>query len=91
MATINVTHNHKLGQDEAKRRIETLLEELGDKVKADINWSGSNASFKGTGFSGTAQVLEDKINFALDLNMLLRPMKGKIESRVEKILNERFT
>jgi putative polyhydroxyalkanoate system protein len=91
MATINVSHNHTLGQDEAKRRIETLLSELGHKVKADINWSGPNASFKGTGFSGTAQVLDDKIHFELDLNMLLRPMKGKIEARVEKILSERFT
>ncbi len=91
MATISVQQPHGLGQDEAMKRAQDLLEGFKDRYKVEVNWSGSNAAFKGTGFSGVAKVLADKIVFELDLGLLLRAMKGKIEQRVDKILKDKFT
>jgi putative polyhydroxyalkanoate system protein len=91
MATISVEHAHTLGQDEALKRAHEVIQEFGERLKAEIEWTGTNATFKGTGFTGTAQVLPQNIAISVDLSMLLRPLKGKIESRLEKALEERFS
>lgn len=91
MATISVQHSHTLGRDEAIKRAEAMLQDFHDRLKVDVSWNGPTASFKGTGFSGTARVTDTQIAFDMDLGLLLRPMKSKIEGRVDKILREKFT
>jgi putative polyhydroxyalkanoate system protein len=90
MSTIHVDHQHSLSQEEALQRVRALVAELKDRVKADIQWNGSTATFKGTGFSGSAKVLDQRIALDLDLSLLLRPMKGKIEERIDRSLRQRL-
>ncbi len=91
MATIAVEHRHELGEEEALRRAHELIRQFGARLKADIQWDGANATFKGSGFSGGAQVSATRLVVTVDLSLVLRPLKGKIESGLEKAMRERFT
>lgn len=91
MATISVEHPHALGLDEATRRAQEVIREFGERLKAEIHWNGPHATFKGTGFSGTASVQATRVAVEVDLSLLLRPMKSKIESRLKKAIHERFS
>ena len=91
MASIAVEHRHGLGQEEALKRAHDLIREFGSRLNADIRWDGPNATFKGTGFSGTAKVAADLIAVTVDLSLVLRPMRSKIESRLESSIKERFS
>lgn len=90
MSTIHLEQTHALGRDEALRRAQALGERLGGKLSAEIVWNGSTASFKGKGFSGSARVDEDRVAIDVDLALLLRPLKGRIESEIESALARKF-
>lgn len=90
MATISVERQHGLGQEEALKRAQNLCRDLAAKLKAEITWTDTGATFKGSGFTGRAQVTGDKVVVDVDLGLLLRAMKGTIISRIEKRLDENF-
>jgi putative polyhydroxyalkanoate system protein len=90
MAIIKVAKAHTLGQEEALKRAQELVRDLGQKLKADVKWDGPRATLKGTGFSGKADVSADKVAVDVDLSFMLSPMKGKIESKIEQALQEKF-
>ena len=90
MATISLVHNHTLSPEEALKRAQDLVKEVGNRLKAEISWNGPNATFKGSGFTGNAQLRPGAIALDVDLGLLLRPMKGKIESKLEQAIQERF-
>lgn len=90
MATIKVERNHGLTQDEALERAKQVVADFAKRLKADVNWKGSDASFKGAGFSGGASVTDDRIAIDVDLGLMLRPLKSKIESRLEDELRSKF-
>lgn len=91
MSTIHVEHRHTLPADEALRRAHEFIGQIADRIKADINWDGDTAAFKGTGFSGKAKIAPGLISLDVDLSMLLRPLKGKVEARIAETLEKRFT
>ncbi len=91
MATIAVERPHKLGQEEALKRAQELLQSFGARLGADVEWNGPHATFKGSGFFGSALVAADKVQVSIDLSLLLRAMKGKIESRLTRAMEERFS
>jgi putative polyhydroxyalkanoate system protein len=91
MSLIHVDYKHSLSQEEAIRRANQLVGEMGHRVKADIHWNGPIATFKGTGFSGRAKLTDHLIALDLELGFLLRPLRGKIEERIERHLQTRFS
>ena len=91
MSTIHAEHKHTLSKEEARKRAEEYVGMIADKVHADIKWAGDTASFKGTGFSGTAKLADNLIVLDIDLSFLLRPLKGKIEERMVRAFQKRFT
>lgn len=90
MSTIRVERTHSLSVEEALQRARDLVNEFASKLKADVTWNGPQASFKGTGFSGSAKVTGSQVAVDVDLNLVLRAMRSKIETRLEKALSEKF-
>lgn len=90
MSDIKVSRSHSLGNEEALRRAQDLVNEFASSLKASVDWKGSDATFKGKGFSGSAQVRDDSVAVDVDLGLLLRPLRGSITSKLEKALDERF-
>jgi putative polyhydroxyalkanoate system protein len=85
MATFRVEHRHALPAEEAVRRVKEVLEQrVGGR--AEVVWDGHNASFSGSGFSGSATIDEGFVSVDVDLSFLLRPMRGTIETKLTEAL-----
>lgn len=83
MSEIKIQRSHKLGRDEAHRRVSELAPKLKSKYGVELDWSGDEARVKGTGVSGTLLVAADKVAVDLKLGLLMRPMAGKIRTALE--------
>lgn len=90
MATISVERNHGLTQEDALERVKEVVADFAGRLKAEVNWKGADASFKGKGFSGGAKVTDELVAIDVDLGLMLRPLKSKIASRLEDELRSKF-
>ena len=90
MSTIRVERRHSFSEPEALEKAKELVGQFAGRLNADVRWDGTRASFKGKGFSGSASVTADNVAVDVDLSLLLRPMKGSIEARLEQELNAKF-
>ena len=88
MPSIKLSVPHKLGVDEAKRRISKLMTETQKQfsgVATDVTetWNGTNASigFKAMGMpvSGSLAVQATEVQVEIDLPFAALPFKGQVE------------
>ncbi len=80
MATIDISRAHSLGKEEAKTRANQILERLkGDGIQGAWNGDVFNINKPAT---GTFTVSDTTVHVQVDLPFLLRPLKGKIEERI---------
>jgi hypothetical protein len=94
MATINIRHPHKTTVDDARARTRHLLalfaEEKKELIKS-IEWvTDSSAIAHGRGFEGRFSITERDLVVAIDLSLLTRPFKGKVESRLMQRITAEF-
>jgi len=87
MATIDVRRSHALSREEARKRAEELAKSMQQKFDLQWRWEGDRIVFdaprgaaKGT--RGTVDVGEREVRVQIDLPLLLRMLKGTLESRV---------
>lgn len=90
MATIDITRKHSAGKDKAREVAESIAERLKDKIGITYRWAGDDLNFERTGAKGTIHVADDSVRVEVDLKMMLRPMKGKIEGKIHQYLDESF-
>lgn len=93
MPKLNMTVSHQLPQDEALRRIKSLLREVktqfADKI-SNLNeqWDGNAGrfSFSAIGFSisGTLTVRDDEVELSGNLPFAAMFFKGTIESTIRE-------
>lgn len=92
MATIDITRNHALSIDDAKKKAEELAKGMADRFGINWKWDGNTIRFdapsgaaKGT--KGEVAVSDKNVRVAIDLPFMLRVMKGTIEEKVNEKLN----
>ncbi len=92
MATIDITKNHALPLDDAKRKAEELAKGMEQRFGIVWKWVGDTIRFdaptgaaKGT--KGEVSVSGSNVRVAIDLPLMLRMMKGTIEAKVNEKLN----
>ena len=88
MATIDVRRAHTIGKDKARAAAESVAERLRDKIQISYQWAGDDLRFERTGARGAIHVTDREVHVEIDLSLVLRPMKGKIEGKVHKYLDE---
>lgn len=82
MATIEMSRDHKLGKDEAKNRANQVLERMKDYgIKG--TWNGYTFDITAPA-KGTFVVSDSNVRISIDLPFMLRPLKGKIESKINQ-------
>jgi putative polyhydroxyalkanoate system protein len=89
MATIDVKRAHTLTEEEAKKRIESLLKKLEDKLGLRWHWDGAtkarfdvpSGAIKGA--SGTIKSEPNQVHLEVDLPFALRSLKGDIEKKIK--------
>ncbi len=91
---ISITIPHQLGAAEARRRLETGLEQMagqipgGDAARFTQSWSGDVLNFSalamGQAITGAVAVLEDHVRLDVTLPGMLGIVAGKIKGELEK-------
>jgi putative polyhydroxyalkanoate system protein len=93
MATIDIRRPHTVGKDVAKEKAEALARDMQEKLGIRWSWQGDNIKFDAPGgaakgSSGTVSVDGSAVRVEIDLPFLLRAVKGTIESKVNKKLDD---
>jgi putative polyhydroxyalkanoate system protein len=93
MATIDVRRTHALPRDEARKRAEDLARSMQQRFELDWRWEGDRIVFEAPrgaakGTRGSVEVGEREVRVQIDLPMLLRMLKGTVESKVNEKLSQ---
>ncbi len=93
MATIDVRRTHALPKDEARKRAEDLARSMQQRFELDWRWEGDRILFEAPrgaakGTRGSVDVGDREVRVQIDLPMLLRMLKGTVESKVNEKLNQ---
>lgn len=95
MSMIHIRKKHKLGQARARKTADELAKSLAADYNAKCKWHKDDLKFKSKGVQGLMHVGKDEVEIKVDLGMMLRPFKGKIESSIlaqlEAILDKKKT
>lgn len=83
----NIT-DKKQGFDAAKKVIPEVISKFGVKADTKIDDATNTINAKGSGFSANITFTENEAQVHLDLNFLLKPLKGKILETIEKQLKK---
>jgi putative polyhydroxyalkanoate system protein len=93
MSTIDITRNHKLSIDDAKKRAEDFAKSMEQKLGLSWKWSGNTILFEAPGGAakgtkGDVRVTDDAVRVTVDLPFMLRVMKGTIENKIHEKLDQ---
>ena len=88
MATISISRNHTLPLETLRERVAPMQEKLRTKYKTESSWDNdSTLSVKGPGVKGKLVFTSEHVSVELELGLMLRPMKGKIEETITRELD----
>jgi putative polyhydroxyalkanoate system protein len=88
MAHIKIRKKHKLGKAGARKTAEKLADNLAAEYNAKCKWKDDDLSFSSTGVKGKLHISDDEVAINVDLGLMLRPLKAKIESGIVAQLDE---
>jgi len=93
MATIDVTRPHSLPKEDAKKKAEEFAKSMQERFELDWRWEGDSIHFDAThgaakGTKGEVNVTDKTVRVQIDLPLMLRMLKGTIESKVEEKLTK---
>jgi len=92
MATIEMEKPHSIGKDGARKKAEELADRMKEKIGIEWAWAGDSIKFEAKsgaakGAKGRVDVTDSKIRVEVDLPLMLRPLKGMVESRIKEKLD----
>ena len=88
MSLIHLRKKHALGRAEARKTAERLAESLAAEYNAKCQWHNNDLKLTAKGVSGLLHVGQDMGDLKVDLGMMLRPFKGKIENHIKAQLDD---
>jgi len=88
MPTIDIQRTHNLGRDKARAAAELVAARLKEKIDATYRWDGDDLRFERSGAKGRIHVTDTTVRLEIDLGLVLRPLKGKIEEKAHQYLDE---
>ncbi|SFM63901.1 polyhydroxyalkanoic acid system family protein [Marinobacter zhejiangensis] len=88
MSVIEVRHTHALDQDHARQAAETLAKDLSREFDVNYQWEGDVLRFKRSGVKGFLNFNPGEIHVHLELGLLLRPFKSRIEQEIQSQLDQ---
>ncbi len=88
MSTIDVRRAHNLDHAHAREAAETLAQDLSRQFDVDYQWDGDVMRFKRSGVKGQLDVAPDSLHVHLELGLMLRPFKSRIEQEINSQLDQ---
>jgi putative polyhydroxyalkanoate system protein len=91
MPKIDIRREHGKGSiEEVRADVEDLAGKLRDKFNLEYRWKGNDLVFKRTGVEGRIEVDARSVRLVMSLSMLLAPIKGEVERRTLRYMDEYF-
>jgi putative polyhydroxyalkanoate system protein len=93
---LKIKREHSLGIEEARRRVDSIAEELGGKLlggklRLSSEWEGDHLRVHGKGVSGRILVFEDSVevhvHVGLAMMMLREPIRAAIEGSIDHYID----
>jgi putative polyhydroxyalkanoate system protein len=81
MAAIDITKNHTLGRETAKTRASQVIDRIKGEFGIQGTWTGDVFTItKPT--TGKFTVTDTAVRVEVELSFMMRPLKGKIEDKI---------
>ena len=92
MATIEMEKPHNTGKEGARKKAEELADRMKEKIGIEWAWAADTIKFESKsgaakGAKGVVIVTDSKIRVEVDLPLMLRPLKGMVESKIKEKLD----
>ncbi len=88
MSTIDVRRAHTLDHSHARQAAETLAADLSRQFDVDYQWDGDVLRFRRSGVKGQLAVTDRELHAHLELGLMLRPFKSRIEQEIENQMDQ---
>lgn len=90
MADIRVERNHTIGKEAALAAALRVAERMKDKASVNYRVAGDVIEFERSGAKGRLSVEADRVIAEITLSMLLKPMRGVIEGKIDEYFARYF-
>ena len=90
MSDIQMRRAHGLPPQEVQARIEKLAGKLADRLGGTWCWEGQEAVCEARGAKARVGYDETSISMNVKLPMLLRPMRSRLEAKIDEYFEEYF-
>jgi putative polyhydroxyalkanoate system protein len=90
MADIRVERNHAIGKEAALAAALRVAERMKEKAHVNYRVVGDVIEFERTGAKGRLSVEPDRVVAEITLGMLLKPMRGVIEGKIDEYFTRYF-
>jgi putative polyhydroxyalkanoate system protein len=91
MSDIKIERTHTLGQEQARRAVQGVAEQLQADLQAKHQWHGDRLRFDCSGAHGWISVTASEVCVTATLSWLLFPAKGRIERSINEYLDRYLT
>lgn len=83
MSVIDIQRSHSLGQEKARSAADALADKLANKFGVQSEWQGDRLTLQHNGINGHLDISNTDLRVRLELGLMLRPFKSKIEDEIE--------
>ena len=95
MSDISVKRAHGMGLEEAQGKVDEVIEAIQSEFSNLVNsidWNADKtaAKVKGKGFSGDFKVDDTNVGIDIDLSLFAKPLKGKVQEKIEQRMDDIF-
>ncbi len=87
MSVIDIHRSHSLDKANARSAAEALAENLSHKFDMQYRWEGDSLKFERSGVKGQVEIAESDLHIHIELGMMLRPFKPRIEEEIHSRLD----
>ena len=88
MSVIDIHRAQSLDKEHAREAAETLAKDLSKQFDVNYQWEGDLLKFKRSGVKGQLDISENDLHIRLELGLMLRPFKSRIEQEIHSQLDQ---
>ena len=88
MSVIDVHRPHGLDKEHARQAAEALAQDMSRQFDVHYQWEGDQLKFKRSGVKGHLHIYPSELHIHLELGMMLRPFKSRIEQEIHSQLDQ---
>jgi putative polyhydroxyalkanoate system protein len=90
MADIHVERAHGIGKEAALKAALRVAERMKEKAQVNYRVNGDVIEFERTGAKGRLTVTDDRVIADVTLGLMLKPMRGLVEGKIDEYFTRYF-